>query len=183
MKIMGIEYKRDFDLNLKNIEEILKNNYYVKINNRSILPTRNLRKIIRFFPLTSKDINFNSPNPLIVFKKQKNRYIFQEGYKKLSVIYPQFFKKGCKLKKVEFIIDGKKREVKIPSVIEVKENFKVLSKKRVNVIGYKGKNESDILITKDKLNKKFSIDKSGKIYRVEFYDKDKYCGMVLIKLK
>ncbi|WP_033916585.1 M99 family metallo-carboxypeptidase C-terminal domain-containing protein, partial [Campylobacter sputorum] len=60
---------------------------------------------------------------------------------------------------------------------------------RVNVIGYNsGKNdESGIFIRKKDLDKKFSIDKAGNIYRVEFYElngiKDKFIGMILVEFE
>ena len=55
---------------------------------------------------------------------------------------------------------------------------------RVNVIGYKSKNsknESGIKIKKYQIAKRFSIDKKGQIYRIEFYKNDKFAGMILVK--
>ncbi|HIQ51254.1 MAG TPA: hypothetical protein EYH54_04750, partial [Nautiliaceae bacterium] len=67
------------------------------------------------------------------------------------------------------------------SILKVKNYFKVLSQKRVNIIGFSSKmNEANIKITKDKLIKRFSIDKNKNIYRVEVYDKDSFCGMILV---
>ena len=82
-------------------------------------------------------------------------------------------------------VDGKTIDVKIPSITEVKNYFKVIdSDKRVNIIGFSHKgNEANIKITKNNLLKKYGIDKNGKIYRVEFYDKKSFCGMFLVKFK
>ena len=78
-------------------------------------------------------------------------------------------------------IDGEIKKIKIPSIIKVKNYFKVLSKKRVNVIGFSSKkNEANIKITKNKLLKRFSVDKNKNIYRVEIYNKDSFCGMILV---
>ena len=59
---------------------------------------------------------------------------------------------------------------------------------RVNVIGYENpsKKETDVKITKKDIQKNFSIDKAGKIFRVEFYEqergkKDKFLGMFLVE--
>ena len=60
---------------------------------------------------------------------------------------------------------------------------------RVNVIGYgtKSIDESEQEVTKNSLNKSYSIDKDSKIYRVEFYknedDKEKFAGMILAEFK
>lgn len=56
---------------------------------------------------------------------------------------------------------------------------------RVNVIGFVGdsKTETNVNIEQNKMLKKFSIDKNGSIYRIEYYTKntDKFAGMVLIE--
>jgi len=184
MKIVGIEFVRDFDLSIENIKKLLKKDDYVIINSNTILPVNSVRKTIRFFPLTSQKITFKSENPLVAVVKEKNRYVLYEGYHKKAVLFPQYFKNFCKIESIEAEIDGVKKTVKIPSVVDVKNTFKVLGSKRVNVIGYSSKgNESNILIKKDKLIKRFSVDKDGKIYRVEIYDKDSFCGMFLVRFK
>ena len=50
-----------------------------------------------------------------------------------------------------------------------------------SVIGFPSKiNEANIKITKSKLIKRFSVDKNKNIYRAEIYDKDSFCGMILV---
>ena len=73
----------------------------------------------------------------------------------------------------------------------MKKSFKIKSLKnvRVNVIGYgtKSIDESEQEVTKNSLNKSYSIDKDSKIYRVEFYKnedgKEKFAGMILAEFK
>jgi hypothetical protein len=82
-------------------------------------------------------------------------------------------------------IDGEEKAVKIGSIVDVDSDFEIKPIKdyRVNVIGFvkKGKkNEVGINIEKHKILKDYSIDKKGKLFRVEFYKKDKFAGMVLI---
>ena len=58
---------------------------------------------------------------------------------------------------------------------------------RANIIGYGTTivDESGIKITKDMIKSRFSMDKKGQIYRVEFYEisdeKDKFIGMILVE--
>jgi hypothetical protein len=185
MKILGIEYERSFELNIENIKKLLKLKGVVIINYNTILPLDNLDKVIRFFPITNKNVIFKSEDPLVAVIKEKNYYVLYEGYHRLSVLYPQYFKSYCKLNEIKVEVDGKTIDVKIPSIIEVKNYFKVInSDKRVNIIGFSHKgNEANIKITKNKLLKRYSIDKNGKIYRVEIYDKKSFCGMFLVKFK
>jgi hypothetical protein len=51
------------------------------------------------------------------------------------------------------------------------------------VIGFKKatiSNESGVRIRQNDIMRRFSIDKSGQIYRVEVYKQDKFSGMVLV---
>lgn len=41
--------------------------------------------------------------------------------------------------------------------------------------------EAGLKISKTNILKRYSIDKKGKIYRVEFYKDEKFAGMVLVK--
>jgi hypothetical protein len=179
MKIAGIEYKRDFNLTIKDINKILKNQV-VKIDN-TILPLSNLKKSIKFYPFVSKNPKIEA-NPLVVLLKKKDYYVLKNAFRSIY-IYPQFFKK-CNLQKIKIVVDNKEKEVKIPSIVKVEDSFLIKSDKRVNVIGFSSKkNEANILIKKDMLLKRFSIDKSGKIYRVEIYDKDRFCGWILVEFR
>jgi len=54
------------------------------------------------------------------------------------------------------------------------------------VIGFKSKghsNESGIKINSKKLNKRFSVDKNGKDFRVELYQEDKFCSMSIVHIR
>jgi hypothetical protein len=71
------------------------------------------------------------------------------------------------------------------NMVEVAQSFLVVPEKgyRVNVIGFKKpgtSDESGIAIRKDDVKKRFSVDKKGRIYRVEVYRQKKFSGMVLV---
>ena len=57
---------------------------------------------------------------------------------------------------------------------------------RVNVIGFKSKKlstESGTDINYMALEKRFSVDKSHRVYRVEFYQDDEFCSMSMVYFK
>ena len=56
---------------------------------------------------------------------------------------------------------------------------------RINVIGFtnKSKIETNIKIKRTQIAKRFSVDKKGYVYRVEYYNKKKFAGMILVKFK
>ncbi|EEO7742322.1 deacylase, partial [Campylobacter upsaliensis] len=56
---------------------------------------------------------------------------------------------------------------------KVKKEFMIpkIQNVRVNIIGFDhSKDESNIIITKDKMKAQYALDDAGKIYRVEFYE-------------
>jgi hypothetical protein len=55
---------------------------------------------------------------------------------------------------------------------------------RVNVIGYKSSiDESNVTINLNQLDKRFSVDENGKVYRIEFYKQNDFCSMLMVHFK
>ena len=143
--------------------------------------------------------NYQSQNPLIAIvdetrknkkgKESKETNIYY-GNKLLTSIRPQYFEFAHSLPAASVKIDGRDEIVTFGSKIHVDDNIIINSQKnvRVNVIGYENpsKKETDVKITKKDIQRNFSIDKAGKIFRVEFYEqergkKDKFLGMFLVE--
>ncbi|WP_187646917.1 M99 family carboxypeptidase catalytic domain-containing protein [Nitrosophilus labii] len=189
MKILEIEFERKFELNVKTINELLNNDLgNIVINKNTVLPLKNIKKSVRFFPMTGKNIHYESKDPLVTVIKAGKNYAIYRAYKKLTTLYPQYFKPDCKIKNVTFEVDENKKYIPIPSIINVKKSFKVLASNdiRVNVIGYskKGfKNENGIEIEKKECQDRYSIDKLHKKYRVEFYKDKSFCGSVIVSFE
>ncbi|MFK5937121.1 MAG: M99 family carboxypeptidase catalytic domain-containing protein [Sulfurimonas sp.] len=187
MKIMKISFIRDFDLNAKNIDKIIKNYGFLTINDNIRLNLSNIKKSLSFIPLKLLKNRFNFSNLLGNVKKVKGRYRVYIGGKMLTELRPQYFRmsESCK-ERFDVIVDREKISVNKASSFFVNTDFKVLKSKnsRVNIIGYQNKkysDESNINIEFKNLNKKFSIDKSNKVYRIEFYNKNEFCFMSMVK--
>ena len=187
MNVMGIEYKRNFNLNDKVVKNIIDNDIAISLyNNKIKLPLSQIRNILKYFPV-KKDgtIDFVPSNPLMSIVKKKNEYIIYYGNRRLARLKADYvaLEKGQKLVKLN--IDSKDKNIEFGSLITVKNDFKVYNTKdyRVNIIGFtnKTKKETDTLISYQKMQKKFSIDKTGSTYRIEFYKKKKFAGMILVK--
>lgn len=190
MKIMDIEYSRDFELNEKNVAKIIRNYGTLEINHNILLNLCDIKKSLSFIPLKSKSNDFNCSNPLGVVKE--NRYGTYDvfiGNKKVTSLKPQYFKmsENCPQEyKVE--ADGKLISLKKTSKFPVSDDFKVIKAKnvRVNVIGYhskKSKDEGGITIALKDLSKRYAVDKANKTYRIEFYTNDGFCSMLMVKFK
>jgi hypothetical protein len=82
-------------------------------------------------------------------------------------------------------IDGEQKSIRMGSIVDVNKSFEIepIENFRVNIIGYvqKGKkDESGVRIIEKRIKKRYSIDRDGKIFRVEFYKNNKFAGMVLV---
>ena len=189
MKTMGIEFTRDFELTPKGVYKAINSDIYISLYDGKItLPLSEIRHIVKYFPIKKgSEIAFEPSNSLLTIIKKGNTYTIQYGNRRLSRLKADYREYDDNNQSVSFIVDGKPVDVKFGSLIDVKDNFLVKgnSRYRVNVIGYtnKSKVETDKKIKKSQIPKRFSIDKRGKIYRVEYYNKDKFAGMILVNFK
>ena len=189
MKIMGIKYTRDFELNKNSINKIIKNYGTLEINHNILLNLNDIKKSLSYIPIKSKYNSFKFSNPLGSVKKVRGRYFIYIANHLVLKLKPQYFVMAADCQeKYAFDVDGKKVLVPKASEIFVNDDFKIskTNKSRVNVIGYyrRGmKNESGIVISYKNLNKKYAVDKRSKIFRVEFYKNNEFCSMVMVHFK
>ena len=190
MNIMGIEFKRKFDLQPLALRDVIDNDIYISFYDDKIkIPLSDIRNYISYFP-TKKDgtIDFKPSSPVMtVIKNSNSTYSIHYGNRRLSILEPDYLDVSEKKEDIKFKIDGEEKQIKIGSLVDVSNSFLVYPNDyRVNVIGYVNKahkNESGLEIEKDEILQRFSLDVKGQIYRVEFYNKDdnKFAGMVLVK--
>jgi hypothetical protein len=189
MDIMGIKYKKNFKLDVKSIKKVLNDDISIKLNGTNIdIPLKDIRKLQRYFPINKdKVIRYLPSNPLIKIIKNKNTYIVYYGNNKLTKLEADYMEHLQFDTKVDFLIDGEKKSVNFGDTIYIKDNFVVLKPKgfRVNVIGYVSKDgiETDKKIRRDMFKRYYSIEKNGKMYRVEYYKKNKFAGIILVKYR
>ncbi|MDH3354793.1 MAG: hypothetical protein OEL79_06220, partial [Chromatiales bacterium] len=129
---------------------------------------------------------FIANNPLVAITPRKGGYRVSYGNRRMTILDPQYFDYDHSLTTISIEIDGEQRDIPFGSIVQVENNFNVspLEGYRVNVIGWhkKGlKNESGITITRNKIARRFSVDRKGKLFRVELYRGDQFSGMVLVK--
>jgi len=189
MKTMGIEFKRDFKLTPKGVYNAINNDIYISLYDGKItLPLSQIRDTVKYFPIKKgTDLEFKASNSLVAVIKRGNIYTIQYGNRRLSRLKADYREYDDVNQSVGFMVDGKPINVKFGSLLDVKDNFLVKGDNhyRVNVIGYttSSKKETDKQIRKSQIPKRFSIDKRGNIYRVEYYNKNKFAGMVLVNFK
>ena len=185
MKIMDIEFERDFDLNdYKEVEKRLYNFGKVIINDNIVFDLSDIKRTTRFVPLKKDNNDFKFEHILGVIKSVDNRYELYIGNFKVSDFYPQIFEIEQYKEKIKVEIDGKIVETNFASQLDVKDSFKILkSDFRVNIIGFSKDgvdSEDDILIKKSDIVDSFSVDNGKNKYRAEFYKDGKFYGMIIL---
>ncbi|MCT7575620.1 hypothetical protein N5U00_09805 [Aliarcobacter butzleri] len=186
MKIMDIEFQRDFDIN--NYEEVKKRLFdfgEVKINENIAFDLNDTRKILRFIPLKKENNEFKFENALGATKIVDNKYEVYIGNINVTNLFPQIFDVKEYKDSIKIEVDGKVINTKLGEVIDVKNSFKIVKNDffRVNVIGFSKSgvdSEDDILLKKSDMVDSFSIDTNNKQYRVEFYKDNNFYGMITI---
>ncbi|MFX4239203.1 M99 family carboxypeptidase catalytic domain-containing protein [Aliarcobacter butzleri] len=186
MKIMDIEFQRDFDIN--NYEEVKKRLFdfgEVKINENIAFDLSDSRKILRFVPLKKENNEFKFENSLGATKLVDNKYEVYIGNINVTTLFPQIFDVKEYKDSIKIEVDGKVINTKLGEVIDVKNSFKIVKNDffRVNVIGFSKTgvdSEDDILLKKSDMVDSFSIDTNNKQYRVEFYKDNNFYGMITI---
>ena len=185
MRIMHIDFERDFDLN--NYEEVKSRIFdfgEIKINDNIALDLSDLKNNIRFVPLKKENNKFDFTHTLAKIKYDDNKYEIYIGNIKVSELHPQIFDISTTNNKVKIIVDNKEIETSFANQIDIKNDFKIVKGDfRVNIIGFSKDgidSEDDILIKKSDIQDIYSIDNNKTKYRAEFYKDGKFCGMIVL---
>jgi hypothetical protein len=187
MDLLGIEYERSFNLSANGVRGAIYNNVKLAFyDNRIFLDVTNARARLGYIPLRkSAEIVYRSSNPLIALVKSDEGFRVFHGNRRITRIYPEYLEYDFSTKGITIQIDGEEKKVAFGNMLGVQESFMIMPKKgyRVNVIGYHKtgiSDESGVMIGHEDIMKRFSVDKSGNIFRVEVYKDDKFSGMVLV---
>ena len=187
MDIMGIKYKKDFKLTLQGVKHALNDDISIKFKDSNIeMPLKDIRNMIKYFPIDKTGvIQYLPSNPLIKIIKKGNLYTIYYGNRRLTRLKADYQEHLSFDTTIKFKIDGKLQNVKFGDTVVVKKDFMVIDDKkfRVNIIGYTNKSgiETNHLIKKNMFMHRYSIEKKGNIYRVEFYKDKTFVGMILVK--
>ncbi len=188
MDRMGIAYERLFPLSVAGVETAVNDQVTLAFyDNRIVLDVADVRGRLRYVPL-KKDapIQVSATSPLLAVVQKKSEYFVYNGNRLLTKIHPQYFVHDASLKEIGVRIDGEERRIPIGGTITVADQFEITPRAgyRVNVIGFKKpgvRNESGIAIRRSQIRKRFSVDRKGRVFRVEVYRGPRFTGMVLVR--
>ncbi|MEZ0576385.1 M14 family metallopeptidase [Halodesulfovibrio aestuarii] len=188
LKQVGVEFSRDFDLSPRSIKQAMFSQVKLALYGGKLqLDLDNVRKYLQYIPM-NKDLasKFEVSKPLLTMVDAPNGYKVYYGNRNLTNLSPQFFEFDDSLSSLRINVDGHTRDVAMGTIIDVDSHFCINSMDgyRVNIIGFVGRNngaESGMLVRRKDLISRFSLDKNGRVYRVEAYRGEKFSGMVLVR--
>ena len=189
MDVVGIKYKRKFNLSANGVYRAINDDIYISLYDGKIkLPLSQIRDSLKYFPIKKDaEVEFKASNPLLHIVKKGNIYTIHYGNRHLAKLKADYQEYDKPNNIVILEVDGKAKEVKFGSIVDVEKNFLVkdANNYRINVIGFtnKSKIETNITISKTQIAKRFSVDTEGQVYRVEYYNDKKFAGMILVKFK
>jgi hypothetical protein len=187
MDLLGIEYEKNFQLSANGVKSAIENNVRLAFyGNKIFLDVRNARRRIGYIPLKkASEVVFKPSNPLIAVVESGRSYRIYHGNRRITRIYPQYFDYDFSIEGISMNVDGNQKYVGFGNMVDVGRSFLVVPRDgyRVNVIGFRKAgidSECGIPIEHNHIEQRFSVDKTGEIYRVEVYRGDKFTGMVLV---
>ncbi|MDX1513142.1 MAG: M99 family carboxypeptidase catalytic domain-containing protein [Gammaproteobacteria bacterium] len=188
MRRFGIDFDRNFDLTPDEVRTAIDHDLRVSFyNDRVLLDITNARNRLGYVPLKkNSEIQYRANNPLVAILNQGTHFKVSYGNRSVTELHPQFFEYDTSRHFIGLEIDGNRRTVGFGRVVEARDSFRVEPQEgyRVNVIGWRRKgvmNESGVLIRREEIAKRFSVDNDGTTYRIEVYRDDKFTGMVLVR--
>jgi hypothetical protein len=186
----GIKFERKFELSETGIRRAIDQDIQVALGeNRILLTLENVRKRLNFIPLQKQGIlTFEVNHPLMALVQSGQVYNLFHGNRHLTRLSPQYFDYDFGLKSLDLIVDGESHRVFFGTKVAVKHRFLVknIPGHRVNIIGFSKEkviNESGFVVRKENFAQRFSIDKGGKIFRIEVYTATRFNGMILVDFR
>lgn len=186
----GVRFSRDFELTPAGVARALRENLGVSFaGNRVFLPLEDVRPAISYLPLPK-----NSPARAITSKPimavlpcegKGDRICIHYGNRTITLIRPEWREVDASLDAVTVQVDGREEVVPFGSILDVAEAATVVPRQgyRVNAIGLDcGRaDESGVSLRRKDFQPRFSVDRGGRLYRVEVYRGKRFSGMFLLR--
>ncbi|KIM10826.1 MAG: hypothetical protein KU37_08870 [Sulfuricurvum sp. PC08-66] len=185
MQIMGIEFTRDFEMDITSIERILSEYGTVRINENITLDLRDISPILRYVPMKESENLFKFTHPLADYVNQGSHYEIYIGHIRVTSLFAQRFEMDDSLQAIDVTVDGTKSQAPLPVTLTIAREVAINAPQgyRVNIIGYTSKehvDENNLNVKLDEMDKRYAIDKSRTQYRAEIYNGEKFCGMMVL---
>ena len=187
----GVKFTRGFALTPEGVRGALLDKLDVSFaGNKVFLPLDDVRPAINRLPL-SKDAPAQAvtSKPIMAVlpcaNGEEGQYCVHYGNRMITQIRPDWREMDHSLSGMRVLADGRETDAAFGQVLEISKSLVVqpASGYRVNAIGYDSgrKDESGELMTLKDFQPRFSVDRQGRLYRVEVYKDQRFSGMFLVR--
>ncbi len=190
MRQLNIRFSRDFELTPAAVHKVIRDDALIALaGDRVQLELNNMRPILRNFPLSRDNPAFFSAlNPLISVQAEGDGFRIHYGNNRLALLQPNYVDLDPGLAAIKLSVDGQTRRIPFGSIIPVNRHFSVATPQgyRTNVVGFTRRNHADdghVRIARGQLDRDYSIDRKGLLYRVEIYRDNRFSGMILVDFR
>ncbi|MDR0339878.1 MAG: deacylase [Desulfovibrio sp.] len=202
MRRMGIGFKRDFPLSPKGVLSALNSGLLLTaFGDRLVLELDNVRPVLSMVPFKKESgPRIRATKPLLALVPDRpspggpkggngphtGPWRVAYGNRTLTRLEPLFVDFDDSLYSVSLLLDGKEALLPVGGAVTVRDSFMVLDLPgyRVNAIGAQREvngTEAGVLLRLRDFMPRFSVDKGGKLYRVEIYKGKAFAGMILVR--
>lgn len=190
MDELGIGFERRFPLTAEGVDQAANSNVALSFyNNKIFFDLADARSRLGYVPF-KKDaaVEYVPSNPLMAVVGGGDAYRIYYGNRNLTELEPAYFEYDDTERDLAMVVDGTPRTVPFGRIVSVGKSFAVADRAecRVNIIGFSkpGKvSESGTPVRREDVMDRFSVDKAGRVYRVEVYKKERFAGMVLVRFE
>ncbi len=190
LSMAGLEFSRDFELSPAGIERALGENLGVSFaGNRIFLPLEDARPAINRLPLPKGGVaSAITSKPIMAVlpcEGKRDGLCIHYGNRTVTLIQPEWREIEAGLDGMRVMVDGQEKFAPFGQIVDVKDTVIInrMDGYRVNAIGLdRGlADESGIPLTRGEFETRFSVDKGGRLFRVEVYKGKKLSGMFLLR--
>lgn len=190
LKMSGLRFKRNFDLSPAGVDTAMRENIGVSFaGNRIFLPLEDARSSINYFPLpkncVSRAITSKPIMAILPCENNDRQLCIHHGNRTIALINPEWRDMEEGLDAMRMIVDGHERLAPFGQILDVDKVAMVKAQPgyRVNAIGFERgvADESEIPLMLKDFQPRFSVDRAGRLFRVEVYKGKKLAGMFLLR--
>jgi hypothetical protein len=184
MKKLGITFSRDFELTPQAVARVIREDAHMTLaQGRIHLDLNRMHRNLYDFPLPANpQTSISAVNPLISLQPEGDGYRIHYGNNRLALLHPRPVQIASDLTTVPMIIDGNHLEVIPGTILPVHSHVQIepLPDYQFTLAGHKD-NWPDLATRLE--GDKVSVDRSGRLLRLEIYRDNMFNGMILLDFR
>jgi len=184
MKQVGITFSRDFELTPQAVARVIREDAQMTLaQGRIHLDLNQMHRNLYNFPLPADpQISTSVNNPLISLQPEDKGYRIHYGNNRLALLHPRRVDISADIEAIPVMIDGIHYQVTPGTILPVNSHVRIepLPGYQFTLAGHNGSwPKLATRIDGDKV----SVDRSGRLLRLEIYRDNMFSGMILLDFR